>query len=271
MVTLLGAAFREDGTPYKRTEEIPINKESSIQGSPWRSSSFGERSRSVSNDWREVPGDVRQQTSEMGWSQSLKDSNVWESNLSSSSHSKEELKWQTSGDPIVKRHPSPEELVLYYKDPQGAIQGPFSGVDIIGWFEAGYFGIDLQVRLANAPPDSPFHLLGDVMPHLRAKARPPPGFNTPKQNDTNDASGHPSFSSFGKLPAGLNEIDILRNDPRHIPGSTTEAENRFLESLMAGNLKGSPLDKFALSEGVFFLLLFLFVHLYLSMSVKTIY
>ncbi|KAL3511474.1 hypothetical protein ACH5RR_030875 [Cinchona calisaya] len=61
----------------------------------------------------------------------------------------------------------PEELSLYYCDPQGEIQGPFLGVDIISWFEQGFFGTDLPVRLADAPEDSPFLELGDVLPHLK--------------------------------------------------------------------------------------------------------
>lgn len=61
----------------------------------------------------------------------------------------------------------PEEMSLYYRDPQGEIQGPFLGVDIISWFEQGFFGADLPVRLEDAPDDSPFQELGDVMPHLK--------------------------------------------------------------------------------------------------------
>ncbi|KAL0325732.1 UNVERIFIED_CONTAM: protein ESSENTIAL FOR POTEXVIRUS ACCUMULATION 1 [Sesamum radiatum] len=146
--------------------------------------------------------------------------------------------------------PSPEDLVLYYKDPQGEIQGPFAGSDIITWFESGYFGIELQVRLASAPPDSPFSLLGDVMPHLRAKARPPPGFSAPKANEIQDLSGRLNYSTFGKLHTASSEVDVSKNDSRYKHDSTTEAENRFLESLMAGSLSTTPLEKFALSEGM---------------------
>ncbi|RHN70999.1 putative GYF domain-containing protein [Medicago truncatula] len=64
----------------------------------------------------------------------------------------------------------PEELSLFYKDPWGQVQGPFKGIDIIEWFEAEYFGIDLLVRLESAAAHSPWLQLGDVMPHLRAKA-----------------------------------------------------------------------------------------------------
>ncbi|XP_039042622.1 protein ESSENTIAL FOR POTEXVIRUS ACCUMULATION 1-like [Hibiscus syriacus] len=61
----------------------------------------------------------------------------------------------------------PEELSLCYLDPQGVVQGPYLGIDIISWFEQGYFGTDLPVRLANAPDGLPFQGLGELMPHLR--------------------------------------------------------------------------------------------------------
>ncbi|XP_052186065.1 protein ESSENTIAL FOR POTEXVIRUS ACCUMULATION 1-like isoform X2 [Diospyros lotus] len=61
----------------------------------------------------------------------------------------------------------PEELSLYYQDPQGEIQGPFLGADIISWFEQGFFGTDLPVRLADAPEGTPYQELGDLMPHLK--------------------------------------------------------------------------------------------------------
>ncbi|CAK9144351.1 unnamed protein product [Ilex paraguariensis] len=63
----------------------------------------------------------------------------------------------------------PEELSLYYCDPQGEMQGPFLGVDIISWFEQGFFGTDLPVRLADAPEETPFQHLGEVMPHLTVR------------------------------------------------------------------------------------------------------
>ncbi|KAK2988729.1 hypothetical protein RJ640_020994 [Escallonia rubra] len=249
-------AWREDGVSYRRNDDVPNNKESSMQGDSsvqpgmtWRSFSSGERTQSASHDWRDIPTDARSRTSEIGYS-------------------KDGRGWQIGEDPIYKRQasgvldreqekqrvplPSPEDLVLYYRDPRGDIQGPFAGVDIIGWFEAGYFGIDLQVRLASAPQDSPFALLGDVMPHLRAKARPPPGFGVAKQNEIIDATSRSNFSSLGKLHAGSSEMDMVNSEPRYKHGSTTEAENRFLESLMSGNMSGAPIEKFAFSEGCVF-------------------
>ncbi|KAG2318862.1 hypothetical protein Bca4012_054935 [Brassica carinata] len=64
----------------------------------------------------------------------------------------------------------PEEFMFSYIDPQGVIQGPFIGSDIISWFEQGFFGTDLQVRLANAPEGTPFQDLGSVMSYLKAES-----------------------------------------------------------------------------------------------------
>ncbi|XP_039053277.1 protein ESSENTIAL FOR POTEXVIRUS ACCUMULATION 1-like [Hibiscus syriacus] len=244
----------ENRGPYRRDEEVPLSRESSIlvtnsvnPGTVWRAFSLGEQSPIVKQDWKDIPNDVRSRIPDISWSQQRKDTiNQRESNVMNSSFSRDDANRQSSVDPILKSQPSgvlegepgprklpaPEDLILHYKDPQGEIQGPFSGIDVIGWFEAGYFGIDLEVRLAGAPKDSPFSLLGDVMPHLRAKARPPPGFGVPKQGEFSDLSSRQNSSSLGKVHAGASDIDMIRNEPR----TSTEAENRFLESLMSGSM-----------------------------------
>nr|XP_048331467.1 protein ESSENTIAL FOR POTEXVIRUS ACCUMULATION 1 isoform X2 [Ziziphus jujuba var. spinosa] len=274
------SAFKEDVGPFRKSDEVPIIRESSMSnmqesasthpGIPWRAQSLGEHSHMVLHDWKETPNDVKSRSQDIGWSRLQKDlSSEWESNLNDPSFVKDEAKWQANEDPIIRRQlsgvmdreqevkkpqqPSPEELQLSYIDPQGIIQGPFTGADIIGWFEAGYFGIDLQVRLASASSDGPFASLGDVMPHLRAKARPPPGFAAPKNEIIADTANRPNFGGIGgvtKVHATLSETDIIRNEPRQKHGSTTEAENRFLESLMSGNMSGSPLPKYAFTEGL---------------------
>ncbi|CAH8299282.1 unnamed protein product [Eruca vesicaria subsp. sativa] len=63
-----------------------------------------------------------------------------------------------------------EELLFSYIDPQGVIQGPFIGSDILSWFEQGFFGTDLQVRLASAPEGTPFQDLGSVMSYLKTES-----------------------------------------------------------------------------------------------------
>jgi hypothetical protein len=143
------------------------------------------------------------------------------------------------GSPI-QPYPNPETLSLYYKDPQGRVQGPFSGADIIGWFEASYFGIDLLVRVANAPPDAPFLTLGDVMPHLRAKARPPPGFSTTKSSEMLIPETAPTgkFVSSSSTHGGSAGVGIFNGGPSR-NGGPVEAQNRFLESLMSNSMQGS--------------------------------
>ncbi|XP_054797133.1 protein ESSENTIAL FOR POTEXVIRUS ACCUMULATION 1 [Prosopis cineraria] len=259
----------EDIVSFKLADEVPGNRELTIEGGSVNPAA-GLRAMPLSdhsNTLHNVPGDLKSRNLDMSWSHQPKEPHSQrETDLSYLSETKDVSKWQTNEDPIVKRQLSgifdsgfetrrvpqapPEELSLFYKDPQGQIQGPFKGIDIIGWFEAGYFGIDLPVRLEKAAADSPWLSLGDAMPHLRAKARPPPGFSAPKSNDYTDASGWQNSNAFGNIHSGLSEIEIMRNDSRNRQSSATEAENRFLESLMSGNKSSPPLDSQTLSEGV---------------------
>ncbi|XP_024517879.1 uncharacterized protein LOC9662666 [Selaginella moellendorffii] len=103
----------------------------------------------------------------------------WEVNEDDMDPYKEDRGWKPSArkEEQVKPQPRPEDLQLFYTDPQGVIQGPFIGADIIGWFEAGFFNIDLPVRLSDAPEGTGFVPLGNIMPHLKPKARVPPGFD----------------------------------------------------------------------------------------------
>ncbi|KAL8145047.1 hypothetical protein AgCh_003314 [Apium graveolens] len=239
---------KEDGgAPYRRNDQVIASKEPRTQGissvqssSAWRSLSMKEHSHSASPDRSDVLSDDRSKTPDFSWPRSQKD---LPNNLGKI------MTWRD--DQVIRRQlsagldrereqrtlsqPPPEELVLFYKDPRGETQGPFSGVDIIGWFEGGYFGLDLLVRLANAPTDMPFKPLGDVMPHLRSKARPPPGFPAPKQNEITDTVNMPNISNLGKPHASSNEVDIRGNDARYMQGSADVASS-FLESLMSGNV-----------------------------------
>ncbi|CAN8276967.1 unnamed protein product [Cochlearia groenlandica] len=254
-------ASHEGYSPFRKSNDMPVRelKDLSMEGnnhapsvSPWRQSSVGERPSRISHDWNDPSADNRLKSSDSVWSHPKDSINHLGGNPMMLPQSKGEPRWPISEDPALRRQPSlvfdreqearkllpssPEELSLYYKDPQGLIQGPFSGSDIIGWFEAGYFGIDLLVRLASAPKDSPFSLLGDVMPHLRAKSGPPPGFTGGKPNDFVDAAGTPSFPGVGNVRS---EADMLQNDMRYKQVAGTVAENRFIESLMSGGLSTS--------------------------------
>lgn len=265
------SVFREDDNAMRKADEVPVNRESSVKGGAnvYPGSTWDEQPLNTSlPDWRDNANNINSRTPDKGWLPSSKNLNDgWGSNSATPSYPKDNPKWQSSEESALRRQLSgildkeqltrrtvqstPEDLQFHYVDPSGSIQGPFSGADIIQWFESGYFGLDLPVRLVNAPNDMPFAALGDAMPHLRSKAKPPPGFSGPKQNEFADTPGNANYGNLGKLHTGLNEIDTLRNETRHKHGSTVEAENRFLESLMSGHIGSSPLEKSAFSEGLF--------------------
>lgn len=50
-----------------------------------------------------------------------------------------------------------------YIDPQGVLQGPFSKKDIMDWYAAGFFPLDLQVKNANDDTSAPFHSLSSLL------------------------------------------------------------------------------------------------------------
>ncbi|PKA55258.1 hypothetical protein AXF42_Ash003895 [Apostasia shenzhenica] len=83
----------------------------------------------------------------------------------------------------LERTYPPEEMSLLYRDPQGDIQGPFLGVDVISWYEQGFFGTDLPVCLSDAPEGTPFRPLGELMPNLKFTS------NSVAEVYSNDLSG----------------------------------------------------------------------------------
>ncbi|MQL80735.1 hypothetical protein Taro_013184 [Colocasia esculenta] len=113
----------------------------------------------------------------------------------------------------------PEELSLFYRDPQGEIQGPFLGVDIISWFDQGFFGIDLPVCLTDAPEGTPFQQLGELMPHLMLRAQLASVVNCLDKSESQIAGGFDlegsafmsdvaSSNTLGEQKGALSEKDI---------------------------------------------------------------
>ncbi|KAJ6973686.1 hypothetical protein NC653_033890 [Populus alba x Populus x berolinensis] len=93
---------------------MPISRElalegntSSNSGTPWRAPSLVEQLNTVSHDWRDASGDFRSRAADMAWNKLQKDpENPCESNFFDPSFSRDEAKWQTDEDPIIKRQPS---------------------------------------------------------------------------------------------------------------------------------------------------------------------
>ncbi|XP_022854606.1 uncharacterized protein LOC111375920 isoform X1 [Olea europaea var. sylvestris] len=133
----------------------------------------------------------------------------------------------------LERRILPEELSLYYRDPQGDIQGPFLGVDIISWFEQGFFGTDLPVRLEDAPDDASFRELGDIMPHLKIKH----GFDT-----ITDLSSdmEKSVALVGKSEHGESEV------PEHHghPSIRLHSQGNFHDFVAKDEVFSTPTDVF---------------------------
>ncbi|CAL0323287.1 unnamed protein product [Lupinus luteus] len=144
---------------------------------------------------------------------------------------------------------SPEELSLCYLDPQGAIQGPFLGIDIILWFEQGFFGIDLPVRLSDAPEGSSFQELGDMMPHLKVKSRLDSGSNLTTLSEPSDTIGRNlkvdvnSFDYNGYLGSDDQPWSSSRPDATscvgiqsHIPNQSYHSESKFSDDKYFNNI-----------------------------------
>lgn len=109
---------------------------------------------------------------------------------------------------IMGRESSPEDLSLCYLDPEGNIQGPFLGIDIITWFDQGFFGTNLPVRLSGAPDGSPFQELGEVMPHLKTKSASDSNNDLKTKLDLSDVMG----DSGEFMSAPVFEDSIVQNN-----------------------------------------------------------
>jgi len=112
-----------------------------------------------------------------------------------------------------------------------------------------FFGIDLLVRVASASCDSPFLLLGDVMPHLRAKVRVPPGFSNTKPRSMTEAS------HLGSVYLGTSDYGSINKN-----GCVTEAENHFLESPVSIKTQNPRAETNVVTGGLFLINAILYAH-----------
>lgn len=152
----------------------------------------------------------------------------------------------------------PEDLCLHYLDPQGVIQGPYLGVDIISWFEQGFFGTNLPVRLADAPEGTPFQDLGEVMPHLKDWDEQANGIDQNVKVESSSAFGVITESSIPSAPvSGITdpsvENDLCQSLPEFSSLSDDLLQLRISEPespLQLPRLRGSYHDFAAQDEGL---------------------
>ncbi|XP_008778184.2 uncharacterized protein LOC103698013 isoform X1 [Phoenix dactylifera] len=117
----------------------------------------------------------------------------------------------------------PEELNLIYKDPQGQMQGPFSGADIIRWFDEGFYGTDLPVCLSDAPEGTHFQQLGEVMPHLKYRCR---SITAVEPIDPSEASASTSATDFaGSVSINDQRLTQSEFENRQIQPSISKCED----------------------------------------------
>lgn len=150
----------------------------------------------------------------------------------------------------------PEEYMFSYIDPQGVIQGPFIGSDIISWFEQGFFGTDLQVRLANAPERTPFQDLGSVMSYLKTESVHAHISDQKSELEENSlkAISETGLSSITGTPLSFS---VYNNPSAHDSFQRKSESDAYVKPPHADDR--SFLDISAQDEGLFCCNLFLFV------------
>lgn len=182
---------------------------------------------------------------------------------------------------------APEELSLCYLDPQGVIQGPFLGIDIILWFEQGFFGIDLPVRLSDASEGSPFQELGDIMPHLRVKTGLDSGSNLVIQSEPSDAIGRnlkvdvntfdyngSSFSDDQPWSSSRPDATSSVGNPSQMPNHSYHHEIKFSDEQCFNSIVAQDESKLLFSHSTVIIIIYLSICLYLccvSLFVLSIY
>jgi hypothetical protein len=128
---------------------------------------------------------------------------------------------------FIDSYVPPEQMKWFYQDPQGEIQGPFLGSELIAWHEQGFFGIDLPICPADLSTLT-FRPLGEVMPNLvqpiQAQFSTEPSIQEPIYSPPCDQPQYSSNEpSLGVDPSSM--LDILQKQ--------VEAQNHSISNLSA--------------------------------------
>jgi PERQ amino acid-rich with GYF domain-containing protein len=103
----------------------------------------------------------------------------------------------------------PDRMRWIYRDPQGNIQGPWTGLEMHDWFKAGFFSPDLQIKKLEDPEFEPLAQLvrriGNsrepfLVPQIGIPHGPEPSGGAPWTGTTTGTAQPPfpgSFPSFG--------------------------------------------------------------------------
>lgn len=99
-----------------------------------------------------------------------------------SHHDRESRDSRQHGGPDTQAKAKPDianenERTWYYRDPQGNIQGPFTGSQLIQWEKEGYYDSELPVSKSTDGDFKPLAIAFGMRKEEPAVAAPPPGFN----------------------------------------------------------------------------------------------
>ncbi|PVU89838.1 hypothetical protein BB560_006266 [Smittium megazygosporum] len=166
-----------------------------------------------------------------------------------------------------------EVPLWFYRDPKGALQGPFSAINMQEWFEAGYFPIDLNVRRADWKT---FETLNTIIHKLLNTSEPfvvatllefnikPQHLQSPPNAtniiDNTDANiPTPNFQQGGHVSSSFTssiEPNLVFNNstnapqqpsPKHIDAQSVTG-NRFASSNLESNISNPYLKSFDVSK-----------------------
>ncbi|KAK3312550.1 hypothetical protein B0H66DRAFT_570859 [Apodospora peruviana] len=130
---------------------------------------------------------------------------------------------QTSGDPSAMRTMvMPDRMRWVYLDPQGTMQGPFSGLEMNDWYKANFFTPDLRVKRLEDPDFEPLGQLirriGNsrepfLVPQMGVPHGPPPQPGGPFAIGSTSEAVPPlqnAFPSFGRTLTAAQQNDLER-------------------------------------------------------------
>ncbi|KAK3354010.1 gyf domain-containing protein [Lasiosphaeria hispida] len=126
---------------------------------------------------------------------------------------------QATGDPSsVRTMVMPDRMRWVYLDPQGTMQGPFSGLEMNDWYKANFFNPDLRVKRLE---DNDFEPLGQLIRRIGNSREP---FLVPQMGI---AHGPPPSAPFA-LP-GSEAVPPLQNAFPSFGRTLTAAQQNDLE------------------------------------------
>ncbi|KAL4879103.1 hypothetical protein BJY04DRAFT_194245 [Aspergillus karnatakaensis] len=114
----------------------------------------------------------------------------------------------------------PDRMRWIYRDPQGNIQGPWTGLEMHDWFKAGFFSPDLQIRKLEDPEFEP---LAQLVRRIGNSREPflVPQIGVPHGPEPNA----PTWGSAGPTPTGSAQPPFPGSFPSFGTTLTAEQQN----------------------------------------------